>query len=77
MPFILLIAFIAVGTSDSYREFARHSNGVAHYEFVTVQCETGINSSGYAYAPFDKITLKQVNTDGSVTLPACVDGGGE
>lgn len=74
MPFILLIAFLAVGTSDSYKEFSRHSNGMMQYEFISVKCTTGINSSGYAYAPFDKITFKQVNTDGSVTLPACVDG---
>lgn len=71
---IMILAVVVIAPSEEMREFSRHSNGVAAYEFVTAKpCETGLHSSGYAYAPSGRVVLKQLNEDGTVTMPVCED----
>ena len=74
LAFMIIIAVVLVAPSEEMREFSRHSNGVAAYEFVTsTPCESGLRRSGYAYAPSSKVYLKQKNLDGTVTMPVCED----
>jgi secreted PhoX family phosphatase len=47
---------------------------MAEYKFVSkTSCETGEHDTGYALAPFGTVVLKQVNTDGTITQPVCVN----
>ena len=48
-------------------EFREHSNHNPRYVISVVEdCESGLRTSGYAYAPSGGIMLKQVNKDGSI-----------
>ncbi|MDG2467224.1 MAG: hypothetical protein P8N97_08390 [Alphaproteobacteria bacterium] len=74
MPIIIAIAFIASITSEPYQEFSENSNGMAEYKFVSkTSCQTGEHDTGYALAPFGTVVLKQVNTDGTITQPVCMN----
>ena len=64
--FIILLG-LGVYNSDAMSEFRTHSNHNPRYVISFVDdCESGLRSSGYAYAPSGGIMLKQVNKDGSV-----------
>ena len=64
-----LVILLGLGfyNSDALSEFRAHSNHNPEYVFAYVEeCESGLRSSGYAYAPAGSVMLKQVNRDGSV-----------
>ena len=64
--FMILLG-LGVYNSDVMTEFRQHSNHNPHYVISVVNdCESGLRTSGYAYAPSGSIMLKQVNKDGSV-----------
>jgi hypothetical protein len=66
LVFLGILAVIIFPTEEM-KEFRAHSNGMAEYRFVeAVECETGLNKSGYSVAPSGNIVLKQVNADGTV-----------
>jgi hypothetical protein len=49
------------------QNFRENSNGNPKYVISVVgDCDTGIRDSGFAYAPFGGIVLKQVNLDDTV-----------
>ena len=74
MPFIIALALIATVNSEPYQEFSKNSNGIAEYKFVSkTHCQTGKHDTGYAVAPFGSVVLKQVNTDGTVSEPVCLN----
>ena len=69
--FAILGVFL-VAPPEGIREFRSHSNGMAEYEIVIAKpCETGLRTTGYAYAPAGGIMLKQKNLDGTVSTPVC------
>ena len=64
--FVILLG-LGVYNSDAMTEFREHSNHNPQYVISFVDdCESGLRSSGYAYAPSGSVMLKQVNEDGSV-----------
>ena len=64
---IIFIMGLGVYNSDAMSEFHEHSNHNPHYVLSYVEdCQSGLRSSGYAYAPSGKLMFKQVNRDGSV-----------
>jgi len=64
--FMILLG-LGVYNSDAMTEFRQHSNHNPYYVISVVNdCESGLRTSGYAYAPSGSIMLKQVNKDGSV-----------
>lgn len=72
MPFVVALALFLGVSSEPYQEFSKNSNGMDKYALVTATpCVTGKTDSGYAIAPFGKVMLKQVNTDGTVSSPVC------
>ena len=69
---IIALAALVVFPSEGMREFMKHSNGNAEYQFVLRKpCETGLRNSGYALVAFSSVTVKQKNVDGTVTEPVC------
>ena len=70
-----LLAIMLLGTqSDAYKEFSKHSNGMDEYVFVQSRpCETGLRDSGYALSFTGRISLKQVNEDGTVSDQICTN----
>ena len=74
MPVLIIVLAVALFPPHELKEFIKHSNGMAAYELVTSQpCETGLRSSGYAYAPSGGVMLKQKNLDGTVDAVICSD----
>ena len=66
VAFVILLG-LGIYNSDAMSEFRVHSNNNPQYVFAYVEeCESGLRTSGYAYAPAGSIMLKQVNRDGSV-----------
>lgn len=64
---ILVVGLVTTFTSDNVKEFRKHSNNNAVYEWVVVSpCPTGMRKSGFALAPTGTVILKQVNRDGTV-----------
>ena len=64
--FVILVGLGVYG-SDAMSEFREHSNHNPRYVIRVVEdCESGLRTSGYAYAPSGGIMLKQVNKDGSI-----------
>lgn len=73
MPLIIAFTLIAIVKTEPYQEFSKNSNGMDEYKWVSsTPCETGKHETGYAFAPFGSVVLKQVNLDGSVTEPVCI-----
>jgi hypothetical protein len=72
MQFILIVLGLMLFPNDEMVEFRKNSNKNAEYRFVrTIECEEGLRPSGYAFTPKGRVTLKQVNEDGTVDLPVC------
>ena len=72
MPVLILLVALFAITNDPGETFNHRGNGVAEYEFVNVDnCISGEHRSGFAIAPFDKVVLKQVNPDGTISEPVC------
>jgi hypothetical protein len=64
---LAILLGLGVYNSDAMSEFREHSNHNPHYVISFVEdCQSGLRSSGYAYAPSGSIMLKQVNKDGSI-----------
>ena len=64
---LVFLLGLGVYNSDAMSEFREHSNHNPEYVISFVkECESGLRSSGYAYAPAGSIMLKQVNRDGTV-----------
>lgn len=72
MPVLLVLVVLYAVSTEPGVTFTSNSNGIAQYEFVNVDgCPSGERRSGYAVAPFDKVVLKQVDPDGSISEPVC------
>ena len=64
---LVILVGLGIYSSDAVSEFRMHSNNNPQYVFAYVEdCESGLRSSGYAYAPAGIIMLKQVNRNGTV-----------
>ena len=64
---LLVLIGLGVFTSESMQNFRENSNGNPKYVISVVgDCDTGFRDSGFAYAPFGGIVLKQVNLDDTV-----------
>lgn len=62
-----VFGFIAIGTSDSAQEFAKHSNGSHVYSFVMPRaCEEGLRETGYSWSIGGGVMIKQQNLDGTL-----------
>ncbi|MCG8625485.1 MAG: hypothetical protein MJE68_26245 [Proteobacteria bacterium] len=72
MPLLFVLFVLYAVSTEPGEEFMRNSNGIAEYEFVNVDaCPGGERRSGYSIAPFDKVVLKQVNPDRTISEPVC------
>ena len=72
MPLLIVLVVLYAVSTEPGVEFMSNSNGIAQYEFVNVDgCPSGERRSGYTIAPFDKVVLKQVNPDGTISEPVC------
>jgi len=68
MAFILaIIGGLVYSTTDSYKEYAAHSNGNPAFQInFTPDCDEGARKSGYALSLKKVVLLKQRNLDGTV-----------
>lgn len=72
MPLLVVALGLFFFPTEGMKEFRKHSNGMAQYEFVTAKdCGTGLRDTGFAFAPSGNVYLKQVNTDGTVAPEVC------
>ena len=59
MELSLLVGILAVvAQTDAVREYKEHSNNLNKYQIVSVECEGGLNDSGYSIPIKQKVYLK-------------------
>ena len=63
---ILVGILAAVAQTDAVREYKEHSNNLNKYQIVSVECEGGLNDSGYSIPIRQKVYLKELGKE--VTL---------
>ena len=61
---ILVGILAAVAQTDAVREYKEHSNNLNKYQIVSVECEGGLNDSGYSIPIKQKVYLKELGKDG-------------
>ena len=72
MPFVVLALGLFLFPTEGMKEFSKHSNGMAQYNFVKApECATGLRDTGFAFAPLGNVYLKQVNKDGTAAPEVC------
>ena len=60
MELSLLVGILAlVAQTDAVREYKEHSNNLNKYQIISVECEGGLNDSGYSI-PINKSIFKRV-----------------
>ena len=69
MELSLLVGILAiVAQTDVVREYKEHSNNLNKYQIVSVQCEGGLNDSGYSIPIRQKVYLKELGKEGTLGI---------
>ena len=69
MELSLLVGILAiVAQNDVVREYKEHSNNLNKYQIVSVECEGGLNDSGYSIPIKQKLYLKELGKDGKLGI---------
>ena len=69
MELSLLVGILAVvAQTDAVREYKEHSNNLNKYQIVSVECEGGLNDSGYSIPIRQKVYLKELSKEGIVGI---------
>ena len=69
MELSLLVGILAiVAQTDVVREYKKHSNNLNKYKIVSVECEGGLNDSGYSIPFKQKVYLKELGKDGTIGI---------
>jgi len=67
MELSLLVGLLAiVAQTDVVREYKEHSNNLNKYQIVSVECEGGLNDSGYSIPIKQKVYLKELGKEGTL-----------
>jgi hypothetical protein len=65
---ILVGILAAVAQTDAVREYKEHSNNLNKYQIVSVECEGGLNDSGYSIPIRQKVYLKELGKEGTLGI---------
>ena len=65
---ILVGILAAVAHTDAVREYKEHSNNLNKYQIVSVECEGGLNDSGYSIPIRQKVYLKELGKEGTLGI---------
>jgi hypothetical protein len=65
---ILVGILAAVAQTDAVREYKEHSNNLNKYQIVSVECEGGLNDSGYSIPIKQKVYLKELGKEGTLGI---------
>ena len=69
MELSLLVGILAiVAQTDVVREYKEHSNNLNKYQIVSVECEGGLNDSGYSIPIRQKVYLKELDKEGTLGI---------
>jgi len=69
MELSLLVGLLAiVAQTDVVREYKEHSNNLNKYQIVSVECEGGLNDSGYSIPIRQKVYLKELGKEGTLGI---------
>ena len=69
MVLSILVGILAlVAQTDAVREYKEHSNNLNKYQIVSVECEGGLNDSGYSIPIRQKVYLKELGKEGMVGI---------
>ena len=69
MELSLLVGILAVvAQTDAVREYREHSNKLNKYQIVSVECEGGLNDSGYSIPIKQKVYLKELGKEGTLGI---------
>ena len=69
MGLSLLVGILAlVAQTDAVREYKKHSNNLNKYQIVSVECEGGLNDSGYSIPIKQKVYLKELGKEGTLGI---------
>ena len=69
MELSLLVGILAVvAQTDAVREYKEHSNNLNKYQIVSVECEGGLNDSGYSIPIKQKVYLKELGKEGALGI---------
>ena len=61
-----LLAIVA--QTDVVREYKEHSNNLNKYQIVSVECEGGLNDSGYSIPIKQKVYFKELGKEGTLGI---------
>ena len=65
---ILVGILAAVAQTEAVREYKEHSNNLNKYQIVSVECEGGLNDSGYSIPIKQKVYLKELGKEGTLGI---------
>ena len=69
MELSILVGILAVvAQTDAVREYKEHSNNLNKYQIVSVECEGGLNDSGYSIPIKRKVYLKELGKEGTLGI---------
>ena len=69
MELSLLVGILAiVAQTDEVREYKKYSNNLNKYQIVSVECEGGLNDSGYSIPIRQKVYLKELGKEGTLGI---------
>ena len=69
MELSLLVGILAlVAQTDAVREYKEHSNNLNKYQIVSVECEGGLNDSGYSIPIKQKVYFKELGKEGTLGI---------
>ena len=69
MELSLLVGLLAIlAQTDVVREYKEHSNNLNKYQIVSVECEGGLNDSGYSIPIRQKVYLKELGKEGTLGI---------
>ena len=69
MELSLLVGLLTiVAQNDVVREYKEHSNNLNKYQIVSVECEGGLNDSGYSIPNRQKVYLKELGKEGTLGI---------
>ena len=69
MDLSLLVGLLTiVAQNDVVREYKEHSNNLNKYQIVSVECEGGLNDSGYSIPIRQKVYLKELGKEGTLGI---------
>ena len=69
MELSLLVGLLTiVAQNDVVREYKEHSNNLNKYQIVSVECEGGLNDSGYSIPIKQKVYFKELGKEGTLGI---------